>query len=89
VLEILVQISMAEFTLTYQHITSVNTWDILCIGCDLFGTKRIKREWVPLEELKALDLDGETMGADDMKATFIYGVIVQQIIKEGYIQVRK
>jgi len=56
---------------------------------DLFGTKRIKREWVPLEELKALDLDGETMGADDMKATFIYGVIVQQIIKEGYIQVRK
>jgi len=54
-------------------------------GRDLFGTERIEREWVSLEELKVLDTDGENIGTDDTKPTFISGFIVRQLVKEGVI----
>jgi len=51
---------------------------------DLFGTDRIAREWVSLEDLAVLDKDGN-IGSEDPKSTFISGFIVRQLVKEGVI----
>ena len=51
---------------------------------DLFGTDRIAREWVSLEDLAVLDKDG-SIGSEDPKSTFISGFIVRQLVKEGVI----
>jgi len=52
---------------------------------DLFGTKRIMREWKSLEDLKVLDDDGISVSTEDPKPTFISGFIVRQLVKEGVI----
>jgi len=63
---------------------------------DLFGTRRIKREWKSLEDLKVLDdsvaTDGEssptsTLSTEDTKSTFISGFIVRQLVKDGVIDI--
>ena len=54
---------------------------------DLFGTKEIRREWVSLEDLKVLDADGESIGTDDTKPTFISGFIVRQLVEEGVVDI--
>ena len=51
---------------------------------DLFGTDRIAKEWVSLEDLAVLDKDG-SIGSEDPKSTFISGFIVRQLVKEGVI----
>ncbi len=51
---------------------------------DLFGTDRIAREWVSLEDLAVLDKDG-SIGSEDPKSTFISGFIIRQLVKEGVI----
>lgn len=51
---------------------------------DLFGTRKIAREWVSLENLKVLAEDG-TIGLEDTKPTFISGFIVRQLVKEGIV----
>ena len=53
---------------------------------DLFGTKKIEREWVSLTDLKVLEEDGKTLGSVDTKSTFITGFIVRQLVKEGVIE---
>ena len=53
---------------------------------DLFGTREIRREWVSLEDLKVLGADGESIGTEDTKPTFISGFIVRQLVKEGVIR---
>ena len=53
---------------------------------DLFGTKKIEREWVSLTDLKVLEEDGKTLGSVDTKSTFISGFIVRQLVKEGVIE---
>jgi hypothetical protein len=55
---------------------------------DLFGTKRVKREWVSLEDLKVLASDGQSIGTEDPKSTFISGFIVRQLVKEGIIDTK-
>jgi len=55
---------------------------------DLFGTKRIKREWKSLEDLKVLGLDGETISTEDTKPTFISGFIARQLVEENVIDIR-
>lgn len=52
---------------------------------DVFGTKKIEREWVSLENLKVLDSDGKSISAEDTKPTFISGFIVRQLVKENVI----
>lgn len=54
---------------------------------DMFGTKRIKREWKSLEDLKVLDLDGESISTEDPKPTFISGYIARQLVREHIIKV--
>lgn len=54
---------------------------------DLFGTKKVDREWVPLSDLKVTGADGETIGTADTKPTFISGFIVRQLVEEGAIQI--
>lgn len=54
---------------------------------DLFGTKRIEREWASLQDLKVLDADGRKISMDDTKPTFISGFIIKQLIREGVIEV--
>lgn len=54
---------------------------------DLFGTKKIEREWVSLSDLKVLEEDGTAIGTVDTKPTFISGYIVRQLVKEGVIEV--
>mmetsp|Transcript_50917 Transcript_50917/g.132322 ORF Transcript_50917/g.132322 Transcript_50917/m.132322 type:complete len:190 (+) Transcript_50917:126-695(+) len=54
---------------------------------DLFGIKEIQRKWVSLEDLKVLDSEGESLGTDDPKPTFISGFIVRQLVKEGVIDI--
>ena len=54
-------------------------------GLDLFGTAKVDREWVSLQNLKVLNKDGTTIGAEDTKPTFISGFIVRQLVKEGVI----
>ena len=56
---------------------------------DVFGTKKIEKEWISLEDLKVLDSDGESknISEEDTKPTFISGFIVRQLIKEGVIKV--
>jgi len=54
---------------------------------DLFGTKEIKREWKSLQDLKVLESDGNTIGTDDTKPTFISGFIVRQLVKDGVMRV--
>jgi hypothetical protein len=53
---------------------------------DLFGTNKIKREWISLEDLKVLDLEGKRISAEDTKPTFISGFIVRQLVKDGVIK---
>ena len=53
---------------------------------DLFGTQRVQREWVSLEDLKVLDHSGN-ISTEDTKPTFISGFIVRQLIKEGSIDI--
>lgn len=56
-----------------------------------FGTERIDREWVSLEDLKVQDYDAKDetskISTIDPKATFISGFIVRQLVKEGIIQI--
>mmetsp|Transcript_12558 Transcript_12558/g.18836 ORF Transcript_12558/g.18836 Transcript_12558/m.18836 type:complete len:310 (+) Transcript_12558:105-1034(+) len=52
---------------------------------DVFGTKKIEREWVSLENLKVLDSDGQSISTEDTKPTFISGFIVRQLVKENVI----
>eukprot|EP01083_Nonionella_stella_P068903 183264_1 len=52
---------------------------------DVFGTKKIEREWVSLEHLKVLESDGKSISAEDTKPTFISGFIVRQLVKENVI----
>jgi len=54
-------------------------------GLDLFGTTKVDREWVSLENLKVISEDGTTIGTDDTKPTFISGFIARQLVKEGVI----
>jgi len=54
-------------------------------GLDLFGTTKVDREWVSLQNLKVLNKDGIAIGTDDTKPTFISGFIVRQLVKEGII----
>jgi hypothetical protein len=53
---------------------------------DLFGLKKIEREWVSLGDLKVMEEDGSTIGKVDTKPTFISGYIVRQLVKEGIIE---
>ena len=48
---------------------------------DLFGTKKVEREWVSLRDL-------EVDSTVDPKPTFISGFIVRQLVAEGVIDVR-
>ena len=52
---------------------------------DLFGKKRIKREWKSLDDLRVLSSDGKSIGTEDTKPTFISGFIVRQLVQEGVI----
>lgn len=52
---------------------------------DLFGKKRIKREWKSLDDLQVLSSDGKSIGTEDTKPTFISGFIVRQLVQEGVI----
>lgn len=52
---------------------------------DLFGTKKIPREWKSLQDLKVLDSDGN-ISTEDTKPTFISGFIVRQLANDGVIQ---
>ncbi len=54
---------------------------------DLFGTKRVKRYWKSLQDLKVLDDDNEILTTEDPKPTFISGFIVRQLVKEGVIDI--
>ena len=54
---------------------------------DLFGTVRVKRDWVSLQDLKVLDPDGSTLLTEDTKPTFISGFIVRQLVAEGVIDI--
>lgn len=54
---------------------------------DLFGTKKIQRDWKSLEDLKVLDADGFSISTKDPKPTFISGFIVRQLVKEGIIEI--
>lgn len=54
---------------------------------DLFGAKEIAREWVSLQDLKVLDADGESIGTEDTKPTFISGFIVRQLVAEGVVDI--
>ena len=53
---------------------------------DLFGTVRVKRDWVSLQDLKVIGPDGSTLLTEDTKPTFISGFIVRQLAKEGVIR---
>ena len=62
---------------------------------DVFGTKKIEKEWVLLEDLKVLeDSDGKSkqcnihISRKDTKPTFISGFIVRQLVKEGVIKLK-
>ncbi|KAL7539740.1 hypothetical protein ACHAXR_010757 [Thalassiosira sp. AJA248-18] len=55
---------------------------------DLFGTKKIEREWVSLIDLNVLEEDGRTIDSIDTKPTFISGFIVRQLVKEGAFEVQ-
>lgn len=52
---------------------------------DLFGTKKVQREWVSLSDLKVLCEDGKSIGTADTKPTFISGFIVRQLVRERVI----
>lgn len=52
---------------------------------DVFGTKKIEREWVSLENLKVMDSDGQSISTEDTKPTFISGFIVRQLVKDNVI----
>ena len=54
---------------------------------DLFSTKEVKREWKSLQDLKVLAPDGQSIGKEDTKPTFISGFIVRQLVKEGVIDI--
>lgn len=54
---------------------------------DLFGAKKIKRQWKSLEDLKVLDGDGKGISTEDTKPTFISGFIVRQLVKDGVIDI--
>jgi hypothetical protein len=54
---------------------------------DLFGTQNIKREWKSLEELQVLAPNGTSISTQDSKPTFISGLIVRQLVKEGIIDI--
>lgn len=51
---------------------------------DLFGTGRIAKEWVSLENLRVLAENG-AIDVEDTKPTFISGFIVRQLVREGII----
>lgn len=53
---------------------------------DLFGKTKVKREWVSLEDLKVME--GQRLGTEDTKSTFISGFIVRQLVKEGVIDIQ-
>lgn len=54
---------------------------------DLFGKNRVEKQWKSLEDLKVLDVDGESLSTEDTKPTFISGFIVRQLVKEGIIDI--
>jgi len=54
---------------------------------DLFGTKRIQREWKSLQELKVLDSSGSAISTEDPKPTFISGFIARQLLKDVVIDI--
>jgi hypothetical protein len=58
---------------------------------DLFGTKKVEREWVSLGDINVLDsVDGKTsIGREDTKPTFISGFIVRQLVREGIIDIQQ
>ena len=64
---------------------SVDTTDLNGLddiyGLDLFGTTKVRS----LTDLKVMSEDGTTIGTDDTKSTFISGLIVRQLVKEGVI----
>ncbi|CAB9506401.1 expressed unknown protein [Seminavis robusta] len=51
---------------------------------DLFGSRKIQRQWISLQDLKVLDEENK-ISTDDTKPTFISGFIVRQLVKEGVI----
>lgn len=53
---------------------------------DLFGTERVKRQWVSLTHLKVLDSIGLNISVEDPKPTFISGFVVRQLITDGIIK---
>ncbi len=54
---------------------------------DLFGTKRVKRYWKSLQDLKVLDDNNGILTTEDPKPIFISGFIVRQLVKEGVIHI--
>ena len=55
---------------------------------DLLGTQPIPREWKSLQDLDVVQRTNEgqyTMGTNDPKPTFISGLIVRQLVREGVI----
>lgn len=74
------------FTLDATNLLGLND-DIAPPALDLFGTKKIEREWVSLGDLKVLETGGTTVGTVDTKPTFISGFIVRQLVREGIIEV--
>lgn len=54
---------------------------------DVFGSKKIEREWVSLENLKVLDSQGQKISKEDTKPTFISGFIARQLVKENVIDI--
>lgn len=71
------------FSLDITDLPGLDDYEVPAL--DLFGTKRIKREWVSLQDLKVLDIDGKSLSTEDTKPTFISGFIVRQLVKEGII----
>jgi hypothetical protein len=49
--------------------------------------RKIKREWLSLEDLQSLDRSGKKVDTKDPKRTFISGFIDRQLVKEGVINI--
>ena len=52
---------------------------------DPFGKTKVEREWVSLEDLQVME--GQTVGMKDTKPIFTSGFIVQQLGKEGVLNI--
>eukprot|EP01083_Nonionella_stella_P144152 449516_1 len=74
------------FTLDVTDLEGLDDDDDVPPALDVFGTKKIEREWVSLQDLKVLDSDSDgtssSISTEDTKPTFISGFIVRQLVKE-------